>query len=41
MITQKEMERLATIGQLCWGCDDAATFEDSRYCETCTFGGVA
>ena len=40
MITQQEMERLATIGELCWGCDDAPKFEDSRYCESCTFEGA-
>ena len=41
MITKQEMERLATIGQLCWGCDNAPTFEDSRYCEACTFEEVS
>ena len=35
MITQQEMERLATIGQLCWDCDNAPTFEDNNLCEDC------
>jgi predicted amidophosphoribosyltransferase len=37
MITQQEMERLATIGQLCWDCDDAPTFEDNSLCEDCLY----
>jgi hypothetical protein len=36
-MTKVEMERLATIGQLCWGCDDAPTFEDNNKCLDCLF----
>ena len=35
MITQKEMDRLASLGELCWRCDNARTFEDSNLCEDC------
>lgn len=34
-MTNNQMETLARRGELCWGCDDAPTFEDSRYCESC------
>ena len=39
-MTNNQMETLARRGELCWGCDDAPIFEDSRYCESCTFEGV-
>ena len=40
-MTNNQMETLARRGELCWGCDDAPIFEDSRYCESCTFEELA